>query len=135
MPANFYNYSKKELQKTIFFFKFLAGMELMTSAVQCVIHWATDACPDERNEKIAILVNFVSRPLYVFNMAAFLITRKAQRLRPVSCYISHGNATATLGAASKRPLKNLELHNYLLHQNEYIHDTKTSQEPVTLRSL
>ena len=42
-PANFYNYSKKELQRKTFFNKFLAGVELATSesAVQYLIHRAT----------------------------------------------------------------------------------------------
>ena len=43
-PANFYNYSKKELQrKTIFFSQFPAGIELSTSEFedQCLIHWTT----------------------------------------------------------------------------------------------
>ena len=121
-PANFYNY---------------AGIELVISesAVQYLIHWATDARPYYKIAKIAILVNLVSRLPYVFNMAAFLKTMRVRCLRPVSCYISHANATATRGAATKRPLKNLELCNYPLRQNENIHDTKTSQEPVTLRSL
>ena len=127
-PANFIIIQRRNYK---------VGIELATSgfAVQCVIHWTTDARPDEKNAKIAILVNLGSRPLYGFNMAAFFITRNAQCLQPVSCYISLGNATATHGAASKRPLKNLELYNYPLHQNENIHDMKTSQEPVTLRSL
>ena len=81
------------------------------------------------------LVNLVSRPLYVFNMAVFLKTMRVRCLRLVSHYISHVNATATRGAAMKRPLKNLELYNYPLCQNENIHDTKTRQEPVTLQSL
>ena len=62
--------SYKEKQ---FFFKFLAGVKLTTSgfAVQCIIHWATDARSDHMKAKNAILLNLVSRPLYVFNMAAF----------------------------------------------------------------
>ena len=43
-PANFYNYSKKELQrKTIFFSQVPAGIELATSEFedQCLIHWTT----------------------------------------------------------------------------------------------
>ena len=47
-PANFYNYSKKELQrKTIYFSQFPAGVELATSdfADQCLIHWTTAAEP------------------------------------------------------------------------------------------
>ena len=42
-PANFCNYSKKELQRKTIFLKFLAGVELTTSesAVQCLIHWTT----------------------------------------------------------------------------------------------
>ena len=46
--ANFYNYSKKELQrKTIYFSQFPAGVELATSefADQCLIHWTTAAQP------------------------------------------------------------------------------------------
>ena len=47
-PANFYNYSKKELQrKTIYFSQFPAGVELATSEFedQCLIHWTTAAEP------------------------------------------------------------------------------------------
>ena len=42
-------------------------------AGQCVIHWATEACPDQQAAKIAILVNLVSRPLCFFNMAVFSV--------------------------------------------------------------
>ena len=42
-------------------------------------------------------------------------------------YVSHDNAT-TCRAAMKRPLENLEVHNYPHWQTENLYDTKTSQE-------
>ena len=103
---NFYNYSKKELQ---------------TKTTVCKNCYFSYVRP---------------QALYVSKMAAVSFrTREARCLRLVSCYVSHGNATATHGVAMKRPLQNLELHNYPLHQTGNINDTKTSREPETLRSL
>ena len=42
-------------------------------------------------------------------------------------YVSHGNATTTLGAAMKKLSENLELYNYPLRQSENVHDTKAMQ--------
>ncbi|MCV6631641.1 MAG: hypothetical protein OIF50_17475, partial [Flavobacteriaceae bacterium] len=50
-------------------------------------------------------------------------------------YVSYGNATITHKAATRRPLENLEVYNYLHWQIENLHDTKTSGDPETLQSL
>ena len=50
-------------------------------------------------------------------------------------YVSYGNATITRRGAIRRPLENLEVYNYPHRQTENLHDTKTSREPETLRSL
>ena len=53
-PANFYNYSKKKLQRKTIFIKFLAGVELATSesAVQFLSHLAMAASLDLPLQKL-----------------------------------------------------------------------------------
>ena len=51
-------------------------------------------------------------------------------------YVSYGNATITRRTAIiRRPLENLEEYNHPHWETENLHDTKTSREPETLRSL
>ena len=50
-------------------------------------------------------------------------------------YVSYGNATIARRAAIRRPLENLEAYNYPHQQTKNLHDTKTSRELETLRSL
>ena len=100
-PANFYNYSQQELQrKTIFFFKFLAGVELATSesAVQYLIHWATAANLNFLLQKLIFNSQASSQGPHIFSR----------------CYVSHGNGLITcyegtfreLGAVQLSPLAN-----------------------------
>ena len=108
-PANFYNYSKKELQrKTIFFFQFPAGIELATSefADQCLIHWTTAASLEHLRQKLTFNCQACSQGPRIFSRWRPLFRASSKCLRPVSVML----ATATpQSPAIKRPLENLEL--------------------------
>ena len=108
-PANFYNYSKKELQrKTIFFPQFPAGIELSTSEFedQCLIHWTTAVSLEYLRQKLIFNCQACSQGPRIFSRWRPLLRVSSKFLRPVSVML----ATATpQSPAMKRPLENLEL--------------------------
>ena len=108
-PANFYNYSKQELQrKTIFFSQFPAGIELATSELknQCLIHWTTAASLEHLGQKLIFNCQACSQGPRIFSRWRLLFRASSKCLRPVSVML----ATATpQSPAMKRPLENLEL--------------------------
>ena len=134
-PANFYNYSKKELQrKTFFFCKFLAGIDLAISesAGQCLIHWATAGSANLLLQKLIFNCQARSQGPRIFSRWQPLFRASSKCLRPVSIML----ATATpQSPAMKRPLENLEPYNYPHRQTENVYHTKRSRELERLRSL
>ena len=93
-PANFYNYSKKELQrKTFFFSQFPAGIELATSefADQCLIHWTTAASLEHLRQKLIFNYQAGSQGPRIFSRWWPLFRASSKCLRPVSVML----ATAT----------------------------------------
>ena len=108
-PANFYTYSKKELQrKTIFLSQFPAGIELATaeSADQCLIHWTTAASLELLRQKLILNCQACSQRPRIFSRWRPLFRASSKCLQPVSIML----ATATpQSPALKRPLENLEL--------------------------
>ena len=111
-PANFYNYSKKELQrKTIFFSQFPAGIELSTSEFedQCLIHWTTAVSLKHKRQKINIkLSSLFPGPSHLFKMAA-AFQSKLKVFTARFCYVSHGNATITCYEETFRELGAVKL--------------------------
>ena len=103
-PANFYNYSKKELQrKTILFSQFPAGIEF---ADQCLIHWTTAASLDHLRQKLIFNCQARSQEPRIFSRWRPLFRASSKCLRPVSVLL----ATATpQSPAMKRLLENLKL--------------------------
>ena len=108
-PANFNNYSKKELQrKTISFSQFPAGIELATSEFsdQRLIHWTTAASLEHLRQKLIFNCQACSQGPRIFSRWRLLFRASSKCLRPVSVML----ATATpQSPAMKRPLENLEL--------------------------